>query len=76
MVWIIIINKKDKIDLVQAESYEASDYKFFPDSEGNSIWFEDYDDAISWIKEKIKPELICTESKEVRHIALRSKFLK
>lgn len=76
MVWIVIINKKDKIDLVEGESYEALDYKFFPDLEGEPLWFLDHEDAISWIKEKIKPELICVDSKEVSHIAVRSKFLK
>lgn len=75
MDWLIYINKEDKIDIAQCFSYEAREYAFFPDKEGQPIIFPTLELAQDWVKENIKPELLAL-SEEVRHISLRNKFLK
>lgn len=76
MTWLVIINKKEKIDLTNCYDYEYDDYNYFPDEDGRPIRFENYEDACSWIKENILIEMICNNSSEVRHLAIRSKYLK
>lgn len=76
MTWLVIINRKDKIDLASCYDYEYDDYNYFPDGEGRPIRFENYEDACAWVKENIITEMICTESNEVRHLAIRNKYLK
>lgn len=76
MTWLVIINRKEKIDLVSCYDYEYDDYNYFPDVDGRAIRFEDYEEACAWIKENITHDLICTESSQVRHLSLRNKYLK
>jgi hypothetical protein len=76
MRWLVIINRDNKIDITQCFDYEFQDYDFFPDKEGEPIYFVDREPAVDWVKENIKPDLIAVNSKEIRHIALRHEFLK
>ena len=76
MIWLVIINLKDKIDLAQCFDYETDEYNFFPDKDGEPITFVNRDHAVEWIKDNINPDLICENSKEVRHLSLRKKYLK
>ena len=43
MTWLVIINKKDKIDLVRCYDYEYDDYNYFPDVDGRPIQEKSYD---------------------------------
>lgn len=76
MHWLVIINIDHKIALTQCFDYEAYDYNFFPDKDGEPITFTDHDYAVSWVKDNIKPDLIDIDDKEIRHIALRNQYLK
>ena len=76
MDWLIYINKDDLIDIAQCFSYEAYEYKFFPDTDGRPIVFPTLELARDWVIENVKPELCAIDSDEVRYIPLRNKYLK
>lgn len=76
MIWLVIINREDKIDLAQTFSYEADEFNYLPTEDNKPIMFNTHEDAIRWISMNIEPHLISTKSEKVRAVALRSKFLK
>ena len=57
MIWLVIINPAtEKIRLVQCFDYEAREYNFFPDENGDPIYFTEHQYALAWIQDNIKEE--------------------
>lgn len=76
MDYLIIINNEDKIDIVQANTWEFNDYNFFPDEDGDHIYFTDLNNAKNWVLENVKEDLISPRLTNSIVSTVRSKYLK
>ena len=75
MIYCVIIGRNSLVRVIQTFTYEIRDYKFFPDSNGEPITFEDKDACIQWLQANIKAELIDPECNIFKNILIRQKYL-